>query len=132
MTKPLRLNAQAANYLSKASSRAGSKDFIKPLNSASTLQTSVMASRRLALNLSQGLRNRAALSAAAPLRRGFATPTTVGKTQTSTLPNGLTVSAINRDQLVSTCISDRLSNFCVPDRDRALALRANVDCRCVD
>ncbi|KAF7542985.1 hypothetical protein G7Z17_g11112 [Cylindrodendrum hubeiense] len=50
-----------------------------------------MASRRLALNLSQGLRNRASLSAAAPLRRGFATPTTVAKTQTTTLPNGLTV-----------------------------------------
>ncbi|KAM3444862.1 hypothetical protein MY1884_001760 [Beauveria asiatica] len=49
-----------------------------------------MASRRLALNLSQGLRNRAGLSAAAPLRRGFATPSTVGKTQTTTLKNGLT------------------------------------------
>ncbi|KAL2675235.1 hypothetical protein Neosp_011417 [[Neocosmospora] mangrovei] len=50
-----------------------------------------MASRRLALNLSRGLRNRAGLSAAAPLTRGFATPSTVGKTQTTTLRNGLTV-----------------------------------------
>ncbi|KAK2683440.1 hypothetical protein RAB80_001386 [Fusarium oxysporum f. sp. vasinfectum] len=50
-----------------------------------------MASRRLALNLSRGLRNRAGLSAAAPFTRGFATPSTVGKTQTSTLKNGLTV-----------------------------------------
>ncbi|KAF7562989.1 hypothetical protein G7046_g1138 [Stylonectria norvegica] len=50
-----------------------------------------MASRRLALNLSQGLRNRAGLSAAAPLRRGFATPSSIGKTQTTTLKNGLTV-----------------------------------------
>jgi processing peptidase subunit beta len=49
-----------------------------------------MASRRLALNLSQGLRSRAGLSAGA-LRRGFATPSTVGKTQTTTLKNGLTV-----------------------------------------
>ncbi|KAJ4146640.1 Mitochondrial-processing peptidase subunit beta [Fusarium falciforme] len=49
-----------------------------------------MASRRLALNLSRGLRNRAGLSAAAPLTRGFATPSTVGKTQTTTLRNGLT------------------------------------------
>lgn len=50
-----------------------------------------MASRRLALNLSQGLRSRAGLSAAGSLRRGFATPSTVGKTQTTTLKNGLTV-----------------------------------------
>ncbi|SCV32522.1 probable mitochondrial processing peptidase beta chain precursor [Fusarium fujikuroi] len=50
-----------------------------------------MASRRLALNLSRGLRNRAGLSAAAPFTRGFATPSPVGKTQTSTLKNGLTV-----------------------------------------
>ncbi len=53
-----------------------------------------MASRRLALNLSQGLRSRAGLSAAGAFRRGFATPSTVGKTQTTTLKNGLTVSII--------------------------------------
>ncbi|CAH0029462.1 hypothetical protein V2G26_011728 [Clonostachys chloroleuca] len=50
-----------------------------------------MASRRLALNLSQGVRNRAGFSAANSLRRGFATPSAVGKTQTTTLKNGLTV-----------------------------------------
>ncbi|KAK1635985.1 mitochondrial-processing peptidase subunit beta [Colletotrichum phormii] len=52
-----------------------------------------MASRRLALNLSQGLRSRAALSRASPITRGFATPsnTPFGKTQTTTLKNGLTV-----------------------------------------
>ncbi|KAK0384026.1 hypothetical protein NLU13_8115 [Sarocladium strictum] len=50
-----------------------------------------MASRRLALNLSQGLRNRQALSSSSSLRRGFASPASVGKTQTSTLKNGLTV-----------------------------------------
>ncbi|RFU75322.1 mitochondrial-processing peptidase subunit beta [Trichoderma arundinaceum] len=50
-----------------------------------------MASRRLALNLSQGLRARSGFSAAGSLRRGFATPSTVGKTQTTTLKNGLTV-----------------------------------------
>ncbi|RBQ87111.1 hypothetical protein VDGD_20720 [Verticillium dahliae] len=49
-----------------------------------------MASRRLALNLSQGLRNRAALTRTAPLTRGFASPAP-GKTQTTTLKNGLTV-----------------------------------------
>ncbi|KAI1378577.1 mitochondrial-processing peptidase subunit beta [Hypoxylon crocopeplum] len=53
-----------------------------------------MASRRLALNLAQGMRSRAANSAIRPLRRGFASPVTspVGaKTQTTTLKNGLTV-----------------------------------------
>ncbi|UKZ90785.1 uncharacterized protein TrAFT101_005782 [Trichoderma asperellum] len=50
-----------------------------------------MASRRLALNLSQGLRARSGLTAAGSLRRGFATPSNVGKTQTTTLKNGLTV-----------------------------------------
>ncbi|KAI9899219.1 hypothetical protein N3K66_005680 [Trichothecium roseum] len=52
-----------------------------------------MASRRLALNLSKGLQNRGAFSAAAPLKRGFATPATVGKFQTTTLGNGLTVAS---------------------------------------
>jgi len=52
-----------------------------------------MASRRLALNLTQGLRNRAALNAVAPLRRGFATPVVKNgvKTESTTLSNGLTV-----------------------------------------
>ncbi|KAI1405480.1 mitochondrial-processing peptidase subunit beta [Hypoxylon fuscum] len=53
-----------------------------------------MASRRLALNLAQGMRSRAAINAIRPLKRGFATPVTspVGaKTQTTTLKNGLTV-----------------------------------------
>lgn len=55
-----------------------------------------MASRRLALNLAQGLRNRAAFSAA-PLKRGFATPVTTSngvKTESTTLSNGLTVCAM--------------------------------------
>ncbi|KAM0520909.1 hypothetical protein ACHAP9_005255 [Verticillium nonalfalfae] len=52
-----------------------------------------MASRRLALNLSQGLRNRAALTRTAPLTRGFASPAP-GKTQTTTLKNGLTTSTV--------------------------------------
>jgi hypothetical protein len=53
-----------------------------------------MASRRLALNLSQGLRGRAGLNAVAPLRRGFATPVVKNgvKTESTTLSNGLTVS----------------------------------------
>ncbi|PMD12762.1 mitochondrial processing peptidase beta subunit mitochondrial precursor [Hyaloscypha hepaticicola] len=52
-----------------------------------------MASRRLALNLTQGLRNRAALNAVAPLKRGFATPVVKNgvKTESTTLSNGLTI-----------------------------------------
>lgn len=52
-----------------------------------------MASRRLALNLAQGLRGRAGLSL--PMKRGLATPVSPAvKTQTTTLKNGLTVSFI--------------------------------------
>lgn len=52
-----------------------------------------MASRRLALNLTQGLRGRAGLNAVSPLRRGFATPVVKNgvKTESTTLSNGLTV-----------------------------------------
>lgn len=52
-----------------------------------------MASRRLALNLSRGLRSRSNLSYAAPQwKRGFAAASSALKTQTTTLKNGLTVS----------------------------------------
>jgi processing peptidase subunit beta len=56
-----------------------------------------MASRRLALNLQQGIRSRAAINAvkaskASPLTRGLATPVTYGaKTESTTLKNGFTV-----------------------------------------
>lgn len=52
-----------------------------------------MASRRLALNLTKGLRARAAPNVVSGLRRGFATPVTKNgvKTETTTLSNGLTV-----------------------------------------
>ncbi|KAI1774807.1 mitochondrial-processing peptidase subunit beta [Hypoxylon cercidicola] len=53
-----------------------------------------MASRRLTLNLAQGIRSRAANSAIRSFKRGFATPVTspVGaKIQTTTLKNGLTI-----------------------------------------
>lgn len=59
-----------------------------------------MASRRLALNVSHGLRTRAGLSAAGVSRRGFATPSNVGKMQSTTLKNGLTVCIVSLDQLV--------------------------------
>ncbi|KAK9775490.1 putative Mitochondrial processing peptidase beta subunit [Seiridium cardinale] len=53
-----------------------------------------MASRRLALNLAQGIRSRAAAPALSSLKRGFATPVSSpagAKTQTTTLKNGLTI-----------------------------------------
>lgn len=43
------------------------------------------------MNLSHGLRGRAGLLATTALRRTFATPSTVGNTQTTTLKNGLTI-----------------------------------------
>jgi mitochondrial-processing peptidase subunit beta len=51
-----------------------------------------MASRRIALNLQKGLRNRLALKSVRPLQRGFATPANLGsKTESTTLTNGFTV-----------------------------------------
>lgn len=51
-----------------------------------------MASRRLAFNLNQALRSRAALKAVQPVRRGFASPVTLpSRTQSTTLSNGLTI-----------------------------------------
>lgn len=56
-----------------------------------------MASRRLALNLQQGIRSRAAINAVkaqrqSPLTRGLATPVAYGaKTESTTLSNGFTV-----------------------------------------
>lgn len=56
-----------------------------------------MASRRLALNLRQSMRSRAAINAvktsrASPLTRGLATPVSYGaKTESTTLGNGFTV-----------------------------------------
>jgi hypothetical protein len=58
------------------------------------ISTAAMASRRLALNLQQGMRSRAGLtrSAVQPLKRTFATPTSHGsKTESTTLSNGFTV-----------------------------------------
>lgn len=52
-----------------------------------------MASRRLALNLKQALRSRAALRHLQPERRGFATPINHElTTESTTLSNGLTAS----------------------------------------
>ncbi|TQS36235.1 hypothetical protein Golomagni_03320 [Golovinomyces magnicellulatus] len=52
-----------------------------------------MASRRLALNVAQGLRNRTTFNVTAALKRGLATPSLRNslKTETTTLRNGLTV-----------------------------------------
>ncbi|KAI9370550.1 Metalloenzyme, LuxS/M16 peptidase-like protein [Aspergillus egyptiacus] len=51
-----------------------------------------MASRRLAFNLNQALRSRAALKAVKPVKRGFASPVTLpSTTQSTTLSNGFTI-----------------------------------------
>lgn len=68
------------------------QDLSHPIPSTSN-STALMASRRLALNLTKGLRTRAARDVVSPLRRGFATPVVKNgvKTETTTLSNGLTV-----------------------------------------
>ncbi|EAU39269.1 mitochondrial processing peptidase beta subunit [Aspergillus terreus NIH2624] len=51
-----------------------------------------MASRRLAFNLNQALRSRAALKSIQPVKRGFASPVTLpSTTQSTTLSNGFTI-----------------------------------------
>lgn len=61
-----------------------------PLSSHFILVT--MASRRLAFNLNQALRSRAALKSVQPMKRGFASPITLpSTTQSTTLSNGFTV-----------------------------------------
>ncbi|BDD57392.1 hypothetical protein MPDQ_005513 [Monascus purpureus] len=51
-----------------------------------------MASRRLAFNLNQALRSRAALKSVQPMKRGFASPITLpSTTQSTTLSNGFTI-----------------------------------------
>ncbi|KAJ5627695.1 Peptidase M16core [Penicillium lividum] len=51
-----------------------------------------MASRRLAFNLNQTLKSRAALKSIQPVKRGFASPVTLpSTTQSTTLSNGFTI-----------------------------------------
>jgi hypothetical protein len=75
---------------SKTSSRAATS----PCSTHCTLHLPQdMASRRLALNLNQALRNRGAWRSPVRARRGFATPVSHGATtESTTLSNGLTVS----------------------------------------
>ena len=90
------------------------------------LYPTAMASRRLALNLNQALRSRAALKAISPRRRGFATPIYQGiNTESTTLANGLTV----RTPLTINSILSL--NECI-DSNRALAMGADLDCWCLD
>lgn len=59
-----------------------------------------MASRRLALNLNQALRTRAALKSIQPVKRGFASPVALpSTTQSTTLSNGFTVRSVTSGQL---------------------------------
>lgn len=79
-----------------------------------------MATRRLALNLQRGLRNKQALNAIKPVYRGFATPASPPvTTQSTTLNNGFTVSShavhMNAKELIGRA-----------DCDRALALVASI------
>jgi hypothetical protein len=93
-----------------------------------------MASRRLALNLSQGLRGRAG-GLSVPFRRSLATAHHAPiKTQTTTLKNGLTVSIhqLARTELPQPVQTIVLTPIALLGRDPVLALRADLDCRHVD
>ena len=91
-----------------------------------SLQHATMASRRLALNLKQAFRSRAALRHLQPERRGFATPVNHElTTESTTLSNGLTVSP----QVLSGK-SGLLTS--TPDCDRTLTLGTDIDCWGVD
>ena len=80
--------------------------------------TMSVASRRLALNLQQSLRSRAAINSVkarqSPLLRGLATPVSHGaKTESTTLGNGFTVSTLfvrksRRAHLLTMYCLDRL------------------------
>jgi len=90
-----------------------------------------MASR-LAVNLSRGLRSRSALSL--PFKRGLATPisNTVGKTQTTTLKNGLTVRHPRPARANWPRPPPSLLTATLSDRYRVLALGPDLDRRRVD
>jgi processing peptidase subunit beta len=61
-----------------------------------------MASRRLAFNLHQALRSRAALKSIQPVKRGFASPVLPSTTQSTTLSNGFTVRPADPINCVAT------------------------------
>lgn len=84
-----------------------------------------MASRRLALNLNQALRSRAALNSVQPFRRGLATPIHQSiNTESTTLSNGLTV------RLEMAYLEVDVNGMV--DRYRTLAVGADVDGRRLD
>lgn len=96
-----------------------------------------MASRRLALNLHQGLRSQRALQSIKPafpqkgLTRSLATPVSHGSTtESTTLSNGFTVCATpsREDKMDGGALLAILQLTLVPDRNRALSLRPDVDC----
>ena len=81
-----------------------------------------MASPRLALNLNQALRSRAALKAVQPIKRGFATPIHHSiNTESTTLSNGLTVKYRFHGTL------EFLSLILVTDRNGTLAMGADLN-----
>jgi processing peptidase subunit beta len=93
-----------------------------------------MASRRLALNLAQSLRSKTAIRAvkARNASRGLATPIAgIYKTESTTLPNGLTV-CVDLVELLRT-MSVKLTSFDLNlDRYGVLPICADFDRWCLD
>lgn len=92
-SRPPRFDVQSEAQLARVLQIFGRlRPYRTSLLANSILPTSIMASRRLALNLNQALRNRAALRAVAPNKRFFATPINQSiQTESTTLSNGLTI-----------------------------------------
>lgn len=90
------LARRANNLTSELQPQGESSSSLHPPSPLHTPYTPAMASRRLAFNLNQALKSRAALKSIQPVKRGFASPVTLpSTTQSTTLSNGFTVHADN-------------------------------------
>ena len=86
------LARRANNLTSELQPQGVSSSFLHPPSPSYPPVLPAMASRRLAFNLNQALRSRAALKSIQPVKRGFASPVALpSTTQSTTLSNGFTV-----------------------------------------
>ena len=100
----------ANNLTSELQPQGDSSSFLHPHSPLHPPHLPAMASRRLAFNLNQALRSRAALKSIQPVKRGFASPVALpSTTQSTTLSNGFTVRpAILRSSTAASLILPRL------------------------
>lgn len=117
-----------ANNLTSELQPQGQLQLFSPSPPSHPSYVSAMASRRLALNLNQALRSRAALKSIQPVKRGFASPVALpSTTQSTTLSNGFTVRPAS-DSINGTASS----LICVLDCHRLFAMGSDFHRRRVD